>query len=361
MAAENAVVAKVNDRPITGYDISQRLALLRMTGSAGGGAAAQAKFQALIKSKATQERYKAFMIKNNPQSEAEAKQLQKKFLDMLRQQVMSDVQPGLRDKALSQLIVEAVEMEEANRLSITTDDEEVDQSFADIAQRNGKSAVEFSAILASQGVKPEVFKRRMKVQLTWQRVLTRKFRGLVNVGQAEIDAAVTTPAAASEDSAVAVEPVGFSLMLQRVVLPSTSGDGEAQQAARFEAADRLSKQAKGCTNLAALAKQVDGARFENLGKVSSDALPETVRGLLINAEAGAVTPPQPQDAGGLEIYAVCAKDAKAATDKARTQAKEKIENDKLQALAKGLVGNLCNDALIDMTDGSDGKRLCRLD
>lgn len=357
-AQQGSIVAKVNDMPITTFDVSQRVALLRMAGA--GSDKAQERFKALLKSKETQERWKAYIQKHQPKTEAEAKKLQQQFVESLRKQVLSHVDPGLKERALRQLIVERVQMQEAERLSVVADDEEVATFFEELAQKNGMTSEQFAKTIAAQGVNANVFRRRMKAQISWQRVLSRRFRSQVTVGENEIDQILASGGSgASQDEATGAQPAmaAATLQLQRVVLGQ--GGDETAVLQHMEVAEKISRQAKGCSNLSTLASSVQGARFENLGKVSSDALPAHVRGLLVNASPGDVTPPQPNPSGGLEIYAVCGKQAGNTSDAARLDAQRKIENEKLVSLAKGLINNLCSDAYIDMADGSDGRRFCQ--
>src|SRR6185503_10959850 len=107
--SETSIKVLVNDEPITNYDIAQRQKLLQLAHDKGG-----------------------------PKD------------------------------AMEQLIDETIQLQEAKKRGLIIHDKQIDQFFADIAQRNAKlSVAQFTQALGQAGIAPATLKRRIKAQATW--------------------------------------------------------------------------------------------------------------------------------------------------------------------------------------------------
>ena len=99
--------ALINDEPITGYEIQQRVALSML-----GAPEVQKKLQARLKSANMNEQFKNFAMKrlqaNPPKSEAEqqarVKQLQGEFVSSIKSQIEKEYVPTARKQALDEII-----------------------------------------------------------------------------------------------------------------------------------------------------------------------------------------------------------------------------------------------------------------
>lgn len=340
----------VNDVPITGYAIDQRIKLLSLMGGGGGW---QARLKAMLSAPDIQERFKAFAIKHNPRSKEDVIKLQKQFVEGLRAQAMSESRPGLRDTALAQLINESLMAGEAKRLGMLAGDDDVDQGMTDMAKKNNKSMKEFESLIGASGVSVRAFRDRVRTQMSWQRVISSRFRGQVATASSVIDQELTAGAAGGGADA------GVELKLQRIVIPQQGSDA-ASSVAGYAAADALRQKVSGCGNLSQLAKQIKGARFEDLGSVRPESLSADVRPMLASADAGTVPPPVMTEQG-IAIYAVCERNSAAKGETARANARDKIEHDKLSALSKGLLSDLCAAASIEPRNGTQLKKTCGSD
>ncbi len=336
----------VNDVPITAFTIDQRVKLLALDG--GGW---QQRLQAKLKAPNIQERFKAFAMAHNPKSKEEVVALQKQFVEGLRQQAIGEARPGLRDKAIEQLVNESLQRSEAKRLSLLASDEELNATMGELAKRNKKSVKEFEAAIGSTGVSPRAFRERIRTQMSWQRVLSQRFRGQIIVGQTELDQEVASAVGSTRADAGAVE-----LKLQRIIIPVKTSDAAASVSG-YATADKLREQAKPCNNLAQIAKQTPGARFEDLGSVKPESLSTEVRPILASAEAGTVPPPI-LTKNGIEIYGVCERTTAAQGEGAKTLARNKIEQQKFEAMSKGVLSDLCAAASIEPRNGFQLTRRC---
>ena len=114
-AAANSIKIKVDDQPITSYDISQRTTLLRLFGLKGGSKQAQ-----------------------------------------------------------EELIEETIKFIEAAKQGLSVPEARVDAAIEQISQRAKMTPKQLEQALGQQGVKIETLRRRLKAQMTWQALVKRR-------------------------------------------------------------------------------------------------------------------------------------------------------------------------------------------
>jgi len=115
--AASSIRVKVDDQPITSYDIAQRTGLLSLSGVGGGEKA-----------------------------------------------------------AIEELINETLQFIEAAKRGISIPEERVDAAIAEIAQHVKMSPDQLTKALASQGVDIATLRRRIKAQMTWQTLVQMRTR-----------------------------------------------------------------------------------------------------------------------------------------------------------------------------------------
>ncbi len=93
----------------------------------------------------------------------------------------------LRQQVLRNLMDETLQIQEARAQDMEVSDEEVDQSYARIAQQNfGQDPKALDAYLVKIGSSPASLKRQIKGELSWQRLLRRNVVPFVNVSDEEV-------------------------------------------------------------------------------------------------------------------------------------------------------------------------------
>ena len=93
----------------------------------------------------------------------------------------------LRLQVLRNLIDETLQIQEARASDITVSDEEVEQSYARVAQQSfNQNVAAMDAYLKRIGSSPGSLKRQIRGELTWQRLLGRNVQPFVNVSNDEV-------------------------------------------------------------------------------------------------------------------------------------------------------------------------------
>lgn len=92
--------------------------------------------------------------------------------------------------ALRSLVDETLQFQEARKVNIGVTEAEVEDSFQRVLQSNRVTPEQFNQILASAGVTPATLKRQLRAELTWNKVVTERYRGRLSVGAEQVQASI---------------------------------------------------------------------------------------------------------------------------------------------------------------------------
>ncbi|MFO1185037.1 MAG: peptidylprolyl isomerase [Bauldia sp.] len=247
--AADAVKVVVNGRPITGYDVEQRAALNELTG-----------------------------------------------------------RPGGTEAATEELIAEAIERTEADRIGLTIPAAQVDTAYATIAARVRLTPEQLSHALTGRGVSPSTLKAQIHSQLVRQELLNglldrrRSARFcLIAPANAAPGCDLLFPAKPPSDQSAA--PVS-RYTLQLITFTITQGSSEEHLARRHREAEQFRARFAGCNRSMYLAKSFDGVSTREFGDLDSRQLNGPLGEAVKRTRAGDLTDPTPTERG-IEMVAVC--------------------------------------------------------
>jgi peptidyl-prolyl cis-trans isomerase SurA len=334
-----SIVALVNDEPITGYEIEQRVALAML-----GAPDVQRKLQAKLKAASMNEQFKAFAMKrlqaNPPKSEAEqqarVKQLQGEFVGSLKSQIEKEYVPTARKQALDELIDERLKLQEAKKLSVVTGDDEVERVVSGMAERNKMTTTQFAEHMTKMGASIAVMRERIRASLSWSDVIRRKFGHQITVANRDVDRMVATSEGQDD----------VELKIHRILLSVPTNQDQKRLAQRISDAEQLREKFSGCKGMEAMARGVSGARFDNLGDRRPTSLPEPTRSLLLSAHDDELLPATIGE-NGVELWAVCGRKLVKAADTKRETAQNELRQKEFEILSKKHLKDLRTDAHIE--------------
>ena len=103
-------------------------------------------------------------------------------------QIGADELGRLRLQVLRNLIDETLQIQEAKAAEIEVADDEVDQTYARVAQQNfGQSPAALDAYLTKIGSSSASLKRQIRGEMAWQRLLRRNVQPFINVAEGEVN------------------------------------------------------------------------------------------------------------------------------------------------------------------------------
>jgi peptidyl-prolyl cis-trans isomerase SurA len=342
-----AIVALVNDDPITAYEIEQRSRLMALQSNIGE--RAHETFKRMVQADGTQQRLRQVLqetIRANQGKTREEilaifEERKQQFAANLQQQAVesarASVLPGLRKGALEELIEERLKLHEANRLNVSVEDAQVDNIIRGLAERNNMTLEQFAQHARGMGADINAMRARYVASLAWAEVVRRRFSMQVTITERDIDRMVSN----SPDA-----PDELELHIHRITLAAPGKLDQKIMAQRFEEADKLRRQFSGCKSSAALAAKAHDAKFEDLGHHKPSAIQEPTRSLLVNAKDGEMVPPN-MSANGVELYAVCGRKVLKGDETKRDRAAQELRQKEFEILAKRHLKNLRQDAHIE--------------
>jgi len=342
----------VNDEPITNYEISKRQALLGARAK-GVGKRASAKFKQLLQSKSTRAHlekiFKKIIADNKGKSREEIikiiKRKKKQYALTLQKRAVASarasVMPGLRKKAMEELIKERLQIQEAKRLNVLVSDEELDGIIKNIAKNNKMTPTQFADHLKKMGTSVDTMRSRFRAMLSWRNVVRSKYGYQISVKSGDIDRFVSKT---NHDIAVNTQ---FKLQRITLALPANAQNNVIAQ--RLNDANAIRNSFSGCGNTGTLVKKFGGARLENIGDKNAATIKEPTRSLILNAADGEMLPPQVR-AGSVHLWIVCGRKAVSGDAAKRTKAKASLKSKEFEVLGRRHLKDLRQDANIEYKD-----------
>lgn len=281
----SSIAVKVDDQPITTYDIQQRTKLLQMTGVPGG-----------------------------------------------------------QKAATNELIDETLQFIEAAKMGVSVSDGRVDVAVEDIATRVKMTPTSLAKALSEQGVDIATLKRRIKAQMVWGQLVqmrTRMKGGSVKSSDitAEMFADSGGPAGGDiKTTEYTLKPVIF------VVPKGSSGGYDAQ---RRREAEAFRGRFQGCDALPEQVRQLKEVVVRPTMRRTSEELQGSPDGRDIQeAGAGKLTRPQRSD-DGYVMLAICTEKEIQSNAAARVQAENKLIGELNKDLGKDYMAELREKAVIE--------------
>lgn len=90
-------------------------------------------------------------------------------------------------KALDELIIEQIKIQEAQKQNIAVTEEEIAEGFSNLAAQNQLTPEQFSQVLAQQGIPKATLLHQVKSQLAWVKVVQRVLRPQIDVTETDIN------------------------------------------------------------------------------------------------------------------------------------------------------------------------------
>jgi peptidyl-prolyl cis-trans isomerase SurA len=274
------------------------------------------------------------LVNDDPISDYDVDQ-RERFLAITTQEQPS---PELKKKATDQLIDERLQVQQGRKLSVSVDEDDVTRIVEDMAKKNNLDVDGLATALGKAGVNIKTLKDRIRSQLVWQNVVRQKFRREIQIGDADVDKALSD---AGEQASAS--PAETALQLRQVRYELPAGADQKTIAERLAAAESVRGKFGSCADLA---KGVEGARVKTLVDQQPASLVQPARLLVMNAKMGQMTPPT-LTASAVEMYAVCGKRSVKGDDKTREETQRKLMNDEMGIRAERLLRDLRQDAFIE--------------
>lgn len=254
-----------------------------------------------------------------------------------------------RQQVIDELIDEKVKIKEAKKYGVSPSSSDIDQSYASMGARMRMSPEQLTKSLASQGVRPDTIKARLKADLVWGSLVRGRFKDSLLVNDRDVNEALKS----SGDDQLKTE--GFEYQMRPVVLLVPRGAAAPVTEARRKEADALRERIQSCAEAAQLFKAMRNATIRDTVVKSSADLPPPLRDILDKTPIGHLTPPE-ITRQGVEMVAVCGKKATSVDTPKKKEIREKMFAEKYEKKSKAYLEDIRKSAMIEYRQGGSGKK-----
>jgi peptidyl-prolyl cis-trans isomerase SurA len=246
-----------------------------------------------------------------------------------------------RQEVLDQLIDEKLEIREAKRWGIDPSEDDMNNSFASMAQRAGQTSDQFVQTLTKNGVTPQTFRQRLRAQLVWPPLVRGRYQSTLEVYDQDVLQEMLNKK--TDDDAA----TSYDYTLRPILFVVPPGSPPAVFEDRKREADGLRNRFRSCDDGLPFARALNAVVVrDQIIRTSSD-IPSEQRKTLDGVPVGQLTAPEITKLG-VEMFAVCAKDtSKTDNTPGKRQARETLFNQKFEQQSKKYLQELRRQALIE--------------
>ena len=203
----------------------------------------------------------------------------------------------LKKLILDQLIIEKIQLQNAEQEGIVVTNKELDKIIGDIAAKNKLSYAELKARVIATGMSFERYKESLRDDVILTRYRERSVETKIKISDAEIDNFIADRMRAmagggDQRSAPPAQGGPEEIDVAQIFIPVDAGAGASAQAEAKKQAENLLRDAKGDVDFlqlgAAAAKGNPKIKFQDLGYRSPDRLPQIFYEAIRNTGGGQV-------------------------------------------------------------------------
>jgi peptidyl-prolyl cis-trans isomerase SurA len=241
-----------------------------------------------------------------------------------------------RQEALRALVDEQLKIFIAKRYNVDVSNQDVDNAFANVAQRSHITPAQMEEQLGRQGLSVTAFKTKLRADLDWSNMIRGKFGSSLQISDADIRSALK-PEANQEQASSKI----YTLYPITFVAPSGAPDG-----ARRNEAENLRSRFTSCEQGLKLARVLRGVVVREPIKQNSENLAPQLREILDKMEVGRLTAPEvtPQ---GVQMFALCDRDDSNSDSAAKRAAREQIFNKRFEAESRKYLEEVRRQSMIE--------------
>jgi peptidyl-prolyl cis-trans isomerase SurA len=186
----------------------------------------------------------------------------------------------LRKQVLERLILEKIQLQDAEQSGISVSNAELDKIIVDIAARNKLTMADFRAMVTKSGTSFESYRAMLRDDIIVTRFREREVDSQIKISDAEVDNYISERTQAMNAPAANLPGAGGQeeLDVAQIFIPVDSNAGPGTIAEARKQADSILREARGDVDFLQLgakaAKENPRIKFQNLGYRTPDRLPQ---------------------------------------------------------------------------------------
>ena len=225
------------------------------------------------------------------------KEIDDRIVMLKKQGVKLPEDGSVRKAILDRLILEKIQLQNAEQEGIKVTNKELDKIVSDIAAKNKLSYAEFKAKVVASGSSFERYKEMLRDDILVSRYREREIEGKIKISDAEIDNFIgernrAMASGGAPRSAPAAKGELEEIDVAQIFIPVDASAGAGAQAEGKKKADALLRDARGDVDFLQLgamaAKENPKIKFQDLGYRTPDRLPQLFYEAIRNTGGGQV-------------------------------------------------------------------------
>ena len=207
-----------------------------------------------------------------------------------------------RKEAQKQLVNEELQFQEGKRINFTVPTSAVNSAFANISKGNGLTSSQFESALRQKGVNPSTFRRFIRARILWQQIVVARARQQGRRPQANTDITSILFNRANGGKNRTVK----EYTIDQIIFVVKKGASKSVLSQRRREIEAFRNKNKSCKDASAAALRLasSGVVKRNLGRFTTDTLPDNIRKDVLNANGQLFSAPKQGDSG-VGILAIC--------------------------------------------------------
>jgi len=241
------------------------------------------------------------------------KEIDDRIISLQKQGAKLPEAVSLRQVVLDRLIIEKIQLQNAEQEGILVTNKELNKIISDIADKNKLSVAEFRSKVIATGISFERYKETLRDDIIVSRYRERSVETQIKISDAEIDNFIADRARAmagssEQRSAPAVNGGPEEIDVAQIFIPVDAAAGASTQAEAKKMAEALLRDAKGDVDFlqlgAAAAKENPKIKFQDLGYRTPERMPQLFYEAIRNAGGGQVASAVVKSPAGYHVLKV---------------------------------------------------------
>lgn len=244
-----------------------------------------------------------------------------------------------RQETIDDLINDKLKVQEAKRYALEASDAEVERALANMAGGMRMNVAQLTQTLASQGVRIDTLKSRVRAEIAWGQLVRGRFSSSIQADEKDIREVLETKKQEGESAA-------YDYSLRPILFIVPKGSPPPAFEARMREAEGLRTRFQSCDEGLAFARGLkDVAVRDPVTRTSAD-LPAQLREVLNNIQVGRLTKPEITQQG-VELFALCEKKQSIADSPQRRGVRNEIVNSRFEAQSKKYLNEVRRASMIE--------------
>lgn len=214
----------------------------------------------------------------------------------------------LRKQVLENLILEKIQIQEAEQTGLAVNEKELNKIIEDIATRNKLTFSEFRDAVTKSGVSFQRYRELLREDVLKARLREREVDSQIKISDAEIDNFIIEQMQRRGSEPTATGSGPEEIAVAQIFVPVEEGAGPSAQADARKRAEALLKEARGDSDFMQLGAQANKEnsriKFQDLGYRTQDRLPQIFVEAVRNLGPGQVAPSVVRSPAGFHVLKV---------------------------------------------------------